>query len=225
MLSKQLISKIQELIAQGKTSDALDKISQVESIGESPNVHKYLVLLQSQWSKYKSDKVENIKSDILLDREFNRINKSILSFLEGDYVAIPVQQKAPKRIPMRTLAIIAVLLIAIAGFFFWRNDQNAFADKEVLKEYKIDVLDENGESQDLFVAKIYRDYTGQIIRSGKSRRMESVEEAGEAFLIFSVKENKQLIEYSGIKPLGKQYLDGNVMQNGKILRKWIGREL
>lgn len=225
MLSEQFISEIQELIAKGKTSDALDKISQLESISENPDIHKYLLLLQSQWSKYKSDKVENIKSDILLDREFNRINKSILSFLEGDYAAIPVNQSATKRIPVRTLVIAAVLLISIAGFFFWKNDQSAFEGKEVLKEYKIDVLGEDGKSQDMFVAKIYKDYTGQIIRDGKARRMESVEEAGEAFLIFSVKEKKQLIEYSGIKPLGKQYLDGNVMQDGEILRKWMGREL
>ncbi|MEM6698644.1 MAG: hypothetical protein AAF599_09635, partial [Bacteroidota bacterium] len=154
-----------------------------------------------------------------------RINKSILSFMEGDYHAIPVNEKAPKSIPMRALVIAAVLLITVAGFFFWKNDQNAFADKEILKEYKIDVLDESGYSQDMFVAKIYKDLTGQVIRDGKTQRMESVQEAGESFLIFSVKEKKQLLEYSGIKPLGKQHLDGNVMLDGQILRKWLGREL
>jgi len=225
MLSKKIIIEIQQLIAEGKTSEALAKISQTESVAGNPNINKYLILLQSQWSKYKSDKVDNIKSDILLDRELNRINKSILSFIEGDYDAIPVNQSAPKRIPIRTLVAAAVLLIAIAGFFFWNNDKRAFEGKEILKEYKIDVLDEVGESQNAFVVKIYKDYTGQVIRNGKSQRMESVQEAGEAFLIFSVKENKQLVEYSGIKPLGKQYLDGNVMQEGKILRKWMGREI
>ncbi|MEN0050766.1 MAG: hypothetical protein AAF806_27110 [Bacteroidota bacterium] len=225
MLSEQLISEIQQLIAKGKTKEALDKISQVEHIIEDDQINKYLILLQSQWSKYKSDKVENIKSDILLDRELNRINKSILSFMEGDYHAIPVNEKAPKSIPMRALVIAAVLLITVAGFFFWKNDQNAFADKEILKEYKIDVLDESGYSQDMFVAKIYKDLTGQVIRDGKTQRMESVQEAGESFLIFSVKEKKQLLEYSGIKPLGKQHLDGNVMLDGQILRKWLGREL
>ncbi|MEL6720880.1 MAG: hypothetical protein AAFP82_19410 [Bacteroidota bacterium] len=225
MLSKQLISEIQQLIAKGKTGDALSKISKVENIAEDAHLHKYLILLQSQWSKYKSDKVDNIKSDILLDRELNRINKSILSFIKGDVESIPINDTPTKRIPMRALALAAVLLIAIAGFFFWKNDQNSFEGKELLESYKIDVLDAEGHSQEVLVAKIYKDFTGQLIRNGKAKKMESVQQAGEAFLMFSVKEDQELLEYSGMKSLGEQFLRGNVMQDGQILRKWIGKEI
>ena len=80
MYPLKFIQEIQKLVAKGDTNKAIKRLNQCEFSKKNGVLRKYIILLTAQWNNYKRDKLEDIKSDRVLKKELNRINKSILFF-------------------------------------------------------------------------------------------------------------------------------------------------
>ncbi len=134
MYPPTFIEKIEKLVAKGETQNALKELNQFPSTKLDPALKNQLILLTAQWHHYQRGQVENIKPNNELNKELNRINKAILSVLQGNIVQI---DDSPKRyhslLPKKKrwiwifwiIGLIIALFIMFLYYFFWKIDFGA----------------------------------------------------------------------------------------------------
>lgn len=88
MYPPTFIQKIERLVAKGDTQKALKELNQFPATTLDPALKNQLILLTAQWHHYQQGQLENIKPNNELNKELNRINKAILSILQGNIVQI-----------------------------------------------------------------------------------------------------------------------------------------
>ena len=229
MLSKKLITEVENLIGEGKTEEAFKKLSTSTTIKRNENLKKHLILLSSQWNNHKRDKVEGIKSEAFLNRQLNKINSSVISFVHGNIDEKGINKsngdakKSSSAGNTITGIIVGACLILLAYFLFQPEPTpTPVPTKPVLNEYLISVLDNQGYQTDKFVAKIYRDLTGEIIYNGNPAPMQTVNKANRAILDFTFYNGQSMLNYRGMYDLTHYSFEGKIFSNKQPVGKWSG---
>lgn len=128
MFSQEFIIEIEDLIANGNTHKAIKRLNQSKKVLKGTTLKKSLILIIAQWNNHKRDKLENIKSEAILSKELNRINESILSFLErqtepttnGAIQAIKDLTQHIFALKRHLIVVLIIIVILVSVIFFFK---------------------------------------------------------------------------------------------------------
>ena len=131
MYPPTFIEKIEKLVAKGDTQNALKELNQFPNTKLDPALKNQLILLTAQWHHYQRGQLENIKPNSELNKELNRINKAILSVLQGNIIQIDHSFNKYHLLPPKKkkwiwifwiIGLIIALFIIMLYYFFGKID-------------------------------------------------------------------------------------------------------
>lgn len=243
MIPQDLKKKVSNHIAQGKTKEAIMVLGKSHSIKNNAQLSRYLTLIAAQFNKYKIDEVTNTQLSSIQQKTLNQINNALLSLVNGDLdelaslklvapsaTASPVQTNSTNYI---LLSILVVAIVAFGYYFVTKPTPNPaintpiITEKPVKIKYKLTPLNELGQATDLFIVKIYEDYTGEFISNGRPLKITKVFDADEVSLKFQIENKGSIFSYESLLPslddISKGYrsINGQLIVDNRYNGRWL----
>lgn len=239
MIPPSLRKEVTSFIREGKTKEALAKLSRARSIKNNPELSRYYALIVSRYKKYKTDDLTDMQLAEFQRKTLNRINGSILDFVNGDFDALDAGSlsegtaSAPVTIDHTPRYILFGMLLAgllAAGYFFGigSSTSNPTNPSGTLKiSYEMELYNNQGGKERTFLVRIYDDLSGVFINNGNSTKIARITEADNMTLDFTLFFNDDEFRYQSMLPEldrtiqgNLTYIDGALYVNGQYNRKW-----
>ena len=248
MIPKNLKKSIEKLIAEGKTQEAMIKLSRSRVIKSDPQLSHLFHLISSQWQQYRKDNIQMTNSEDHQFRVHNKIKTSILELVSGDLktsksshtpTPTPISENNSHGAGLKYFIGGLVFLLLILGGIqvfnsFFEEPPRTITNpvtKTILREYKVHPLNNLGQSIDMYIVKVYRDFSGEILIQKKSYPLEKVYDAGEVSLDFAYLLNGTSYRYKYLLPKledvqpGFNQINGLIYINQQQVGKWFGQVL
>ncbi len=231
MTREEIMHQAEQYVGQGAIEKAIELLQQSELVGQK-NFRKALTLIAARWNTYTKAQHKGVVSSENLNIEYNRITDALLDLIHEDikttYEKVQVEhllkEKQANVWGKYKVVILGALLTFILGIIgnYITDIIPAVEPKEVLIEYRLSTLTPEGSVDEIYVVKVYRDYTGEMILDGKATNLKEVDNANETFLAFTVKQGGRVLRYNGIKSITNpySYLDGTILKDQKVIGKW-----
>jgi len=232
MTTEKLLRQAEQHVGQGEIQKALSVLQQSQ-LAQQKNYRRALTLIAARWSAYAKAQRKGVVSSENLTIEYNRITDALLDLIHEEPEAAHTKMQAGNLVKAaeassgwkqyKTVIVGALLtfVLGIAGKFIADSISND-EPKEVLIEYRLSTLTPEERVDEIYVVKIYRDYTGEMILDGKTTPLEEVDNASETFLAFTVEQLGDVLRYNGLKSITNpyDYLEGTILKNQEVIGKW-----
>lgn len=238
MIPPSLRKEVTKFIIEGNTKEALAKLSRARSIKNNPELSRYYALIVARYKKYKTDDLTDVQMAEYQRKTLNRINGSILDFVNGDFNALDAGSlsegaaSSPVIIDHTPRYILFGLLLAgllAVGYFFGiGSSSNPTNPSETLKiSYEMEFYDNQGGKERTFLVRIYDDLSGVFINNGNSTKISRITAADNMSLDFTLFFNDDEFRYQSMLPAldrtiqgNLTYINGVLYVNGQYNRKW-----
>lgn len=239
MIPPSLRKEVTSLIVEGKTKEALAKLSRARSIKNNPELSRYYTLIVARYKKYKADDLTDIQLAEYQRKTLNRINSSILDYVNGDFDALdavsisggtPSNPVVIDHTPRYILFAMLLAGLLGVGYFFGMGSpsSNQSAAAETLKiSYEMQLYNDQGGKERTFLIKIYNDLSGVFINNGNSTKIARITDADNMTLDFTLFFNDDEFRYKSVLPAldrtiqgNLTYIDGALYVNGQFNREW-----
>lgn len=239
MIPPSLRKEVTSFIIEGKTKEALAKLSRARSIKNNPELSRYYALIVARYKKYKKDDLTDIQLAEYQRKTLNRINGSILDFVNGDFDALDAvstpegRPGSPVIIDHTPRYILFGMLLAgllAIGYFFGIGSPSPSPTitPEALKiSYEMQFYNEQGGKERTFLVRINEDLSGVFINNGNVTKISKITEADNMALDFTLFNNDDEFRYKSMLPAldrtiqgNLTYIDGGLYVNGQFNRKW-----
>lgn len=239
MIPPSLRKEVTKFIIEGKTKEALAKLSRARSIKNNPELSRYYALIVARYKKYKTDDLTDVQLAEYQRKTLNGINGSILDFVNGDFDALDIVSPSesaaasPVIIDHTPRYILFGMLLAgllAVGYFFGigSSSSNHTKPSETLKiSYEMELYNNQGGKERTFLIRIYDDLSGVFINNGNSTKIARITEADNMALDFTLFFNDDEFRYQSMLPAldrtiqgNLTYIDGALYVNGQYNRKW-----
>ncbi|MEZ5040369.1 MAG: hypothetical protein R2828_10765 [Saprospiraceae bacterium] len=233
MIPQTLQKKVSNLIAQGKTKEAIMVLGNSRSVKNDAQLGKYLTLIAAQFKHYKINEVTNTQLSSFQQKTLNQINNALLSLVNGDLDELAsLKLEAPPAMadPVHTnstnyilLSILVVAIVAFGYYFVTKPTPNPAINSPIITEkpvkikYKLTPLNEQGQATDMFIVKIYEDYTGEFISNGRPLKITKVFDADDVSLKFQIESKGSIFSYESLLPSLDDINKGYRSINGQLI--------
>ncbi len=235
MIPPSLRKEVTKFIIEGNTKEALAKLSRARSIKNNPELSRYYALIVARYKKYKTDDLTDVQMAEYQRKTLNRINGSILDFVNGDFDALDAASlsegaaSSPVIIDHTPRYILFGMLLAgllAVGYFFGMGSSSN--PSETLKiSYEMELYNNQGGKERTFLVRIYDDLSGVFINNGNSTKIARITAADNMALDFTLFFNDDEFRYQSMLPAldrtiqgNLTYIDGALYVNGQYNRKW-----
>ncbi len=235
MIPPSLRKEVTKFIIEGNTKEALAKLSRARSIKNNPELSRYYALIVARYKKYKTDDLTDVQMAEYQRKTLNRINGSILDFVNGDFDALDAASlsegaaSSPVIIDHTPRYILFGMLLAgllAVGYFFGMGSSSN--PSETLKiSYEMELYNNQGGKERTFLVRIYDDLSGVFINNGNSTKISRITAADNMALDFTLFFNDDEFRYQSMLPAldrtiqgNLTYIDGALYVNGQYNRKW-----
>lgn len=235
MIPPSLRKEVTKFIIEGDTKEALAKLSRARSIKNNPELSRYYALIVARYKKYKTDDLTDVQMAEYQRKTLNRINGSILDFVNGDFDALDAASlsegaaSSPVIIDHTPRYILFGMLLAgllAVGYFFGMGSSSN--PSETLKiSYEMELYNNQGGKERTFLVRIYDDLSGVFINNGNSTKISRITAADNMALDFTLFFNDDEFRYQSMLPAldrtiqgNLTYIDGALYVNGQYNRKW-----
>ncbi len=231
MTTEKRLRQAEQHVGQGEIEQAI-KVLQQSELTEQKTFRKALTLIAARWSAYAKAQRKGVVSSENLNVEYNRITNALLDLIHEEPEVAHAKMQAGNLVKSgeqggwekyKTVIVGALLtfVLGMAGKFIADSISND-EPKEVLIEYRLSTLTSEERVDEIYVVKIYRDYTGEMILDGKATALEEVDTANETFLGFTIEQNGNLLKYKGVKSITNpyDYLAGTILNDQEVVGKW-----
>ncbi|MFK8103139.1 MAG: hypothetical protein AB8G15_11465 [Saprospiraceae bacterium] len=246
MIPRNLSKTVQKTIAKGETDEAIKVLGRSKTIKNDPKLLQIYNLISAQWNKYKTEKNQNIRREDDQNRTLNQIHLSILELVDGDLSALeqapqnssPIKESGNTALKYFIYGIIFFLIIwggmEATGMLSpepYTPPRTNTSSKPVLRAFKIYIIDNNGvRTNNVHIAKIYQDYTGEITIGGRKHILTKIVEADRDQMEFYF-QNNGLYHYKYMLPsladaqAGRNTNSGIVLFNNQQIASWRAEEM
>ncbi len=247
MIPRNLSKTVQKTIAKGETDEAIKLLGRSKTIKNDPKLLQIYNLISAQWNKYKTEKNQNIRREDDQNRTLNQIHLSILELVDGDLSALErtPQNSSPTKEKSNPPALKYFIYGIIFCFIIWGGmeatgmlspqvytpPRTTTSSKPVLRAFKIYIIDNAGvRTNNVHIAKIYQDYTGEITIAGNKHILTKVVDADRNQMEFYF-QNNGVYHYKYMLPsladvqAGRNTNSGIVLHNNQKIANWRAEEM